>query len=334
MELLQVLHYNEVGGVADMQQTGLQPVVPHRVDTSGAKDLEHVYPLCHRPGAEPVDMAGHQAIRVFVIAAKHHLFRPVVEQRDQGLEILCGAAFADEDVHTKSQLIQGLFGGEAFVIGADARLYVQPRLLAAQTGGMTVYRQAEMMRRRNLFHYLRVMFQHSGEIHHFAEIADVFIGKEAGDGCGIEGGSGGFEAGGGDAAGGAEVEIERNGPAVGDHEFDAGETADVGDLVRVADGRDGTMDNGHAREFRRYEERAFDVDVRVDEARKNEGEVCVGARGLRAGCIGSGGGICYGRDTADEAPFDGDLDRSDLLFDDVDQLASNLHLLNYNLPTK
>jgi len=37
--------------------------------------------------------------------------------------------------------------------------------------------------------------------------------------------------------------------AVADHEFDAGEAADVGDLVGVGDGGDGPMDDGQAGEF-------------------------------------------------------------------------------------
>lgn len=39
-------------------------------------------------------------------------------------------------------------------------------------------------------------------------------------------------------------------------------------------------------------------------------------------------GIRDGRDLADDALIDHDFDRRDLLFDDVHQLASNLHLLN------
>ena len=59
---------------------------------------------------------------------------PVVEQGDEGFEILCGAAFADEDVHAVFEFVEGFFGGEAFVIGADACLYILPRGFAAQTG--------------------------------------------------------------------------------------------------------------------------------------------------------------------------------------------------------
>jgi hypothetical protein len=61
---------------------------------------------------------------------------------------------------------------------------------------------------------------------------------------------------------------------VADHEFDAGEAADVGDLVGIGDGSDGPMDDGEASEFGGDEKGAFDMDVGVNEAGEDEGAGC------------------------------------------------------------
>ena len=69
--------------------------------------------------------------------------------------------------------------------------------------------------------------------------------------------------------------------------------------MRIGDGRHRAMDDGEPREFRRRQQRAFDVDMGIDEARQDEPPVAHAlialdvddasvAPGHRAGATGSG----------------------------------------------
>ena len=69
-----------------------------------------------------------------------------------------------------SQLVQGLFGGEGFVVGADAGRYIVRGLLTTQARSMTVNRFAQTLRRRYFSHDFRVFSQNSGEVHHLTEV--------------------------------------------------------------------------------------------------------------------------------------------------------------------
>lgn len=88
------------------------------------------------------------------------------------------------------------------------------------------------------------------------------------------------------------------------------------------------MNDGHPGKFGRDEQRAFDVYVRVDEAGKNIRT----SRSNRSNAIG----VCcvYRGNSTDEPVFDEHFDRNDLLFDDINQVASDLHLFYQDLSTK
>src|SRR5579872_6278656 len=102
----------------------------------------------------------------------------------------------------------------------------------------------------DLLHHLRVFVEDAGEVHHLTQVFDRGVFQQPGNSRGIEGGASGLEAGGGDAAGSAEIKVERNGASIVEHVFDAGQAADVGYFVRIADGGDGAMDGGETRKFR------------------------------------------------------------------------------------
>ncbi len=131
LKIHQVFDQDQVGGVALPQQTGVQLVMQDGINAGGFQYLERVDPMRHGPRAEPVDMAFDQAVGMLIIAAEHHPVGVLVEQTDQGLEIFGGAAFADEDLHAITQLIERLFGGETFVIGADAGGNILPGLFSS-----------------------------------------------------------------------------------------------------------------------------------------------------------------------------------------------------------
>jgi hypothetical protein len=144
---------------------------------------------------------------------------------------------------------------------------------------------AEALGSGYLLHDLGVFVEDAGEVHHFAQIFDLGAGQQFLTFLASRVAPAVSKTGGGHAAGGAEIEVEGHGIAVADHEFDAGEAADVGDLVGIAYGGDGPVDDGEAGEFGGDEQGAFDMDVGVDEAGEDEGAASAGrvCQGWRAG---------------------------------------------------
>src|SRR5207245_2781801 len=87
---------------------------------------------------------------------------------------------------------------------------------------------------------------------------------------------------------GAPVELERHGAAVGDHQPDAVEAEDVGDLVRVGDRGDRAVGDGEAGELRGHHHRTFDVDVRINEPGQEEAVVTRPRFGAQVGDAAAG----------------------------------------------
>ena len=77
-------------------------------------------------------------------------------------------------------------------------------------------------------------------------------------------GPGGFKAGRRHAGGHAESEGERRAPAFGQHVVDPRDPQDISDFVGVGHGRNRAMDHRLAGKFRRGQQRALDMDMRID----------------------------------------------------------------------
>ncbi len=274
------------------------------VDAGRTQDLEYIDAFGDGAGAEAVDMAGDEVVGMSVVGTEHHLVWIVVQQVDERIEIPGGAAFADQDLHPGLELVERFFGSDTFMIRADSRADVLPGLFAAEAGRVAVDGFADALGGVDLGHDFGVFVEDAGEVHHFAEIFDIVAGEELGYFGGFEGGAGGFETGSGDAAGRAEIEVKRHGIAVADHKFDTWEAADVGDLVGVADGGDGPVDDGQAREFGGDEEGGFDMDMGVDKAGEDIWGIVREQDGRRFGGIGGSRGG-QGSDRLDAAGFDG-----------------------------
>src|SRR6185312_6123107 len=323
-EVDEVGDHDEVGGMTGAEQPGLKPVVDHGIHASCAQDLEQVHSRGYGPGAKAVDMAAKEIVGVAVIGAEHHAVRMVVQQADERVEIAGGAAFADDDLHPGLQLFQRLIGGCTLVVRRHPRMDIFQDGLAAKAGSVAVDGLPDPLRGVDLGHYLGVLAEHTGEIHHFTQVPDVVARQELGDFRGLEGGPGRFEPGGGDAAWRPEIEVEGDGIAVADHEFHSRKAGDVGDLVRIADRRDGPMCNRQAGELRGYEKGRLDMDVGIDETGEDIGRIV----GKQDGCgfRGFGGGVvAERRDGLDPTRFYRYNGRVDAALEDVDKLADELH---------
>src|SRR5258707_496288 len=110
----------------------------HWIETGGPQYLEDIDATSDGASTKAIDMACEKAVWMFVIAAKHHHLRPVVQQPNERIEVLCGTALADKDLHPRLQFIEGFFGRKTLVIRTDAGGNILFGLVAAQPRGMTV----------------------------------------------------------------------------------------------------------------------------------------------------------------------------------------------------
>lgn len=306
----EVVEANEVGGGAGAEESAAESVVLDGIDAGGAEDVEEGDAVGDGAGAELVDVALHEVVGVFVVAAEHAGFGGFVEQRPEFLEIFGGGPFADENFLSKGELFAGFVDPETFVVGLDSGSDVFFEVVAAEAGGVSVDALAVFFGGLDFLHDFGVTVDDAGEVHHFREVEEGCVAAEFLDGVGSEGGAGGFEVGGGDAGGDAEMDFA--GRLRGEllHVADAVETEDVGDLVRVGDGADGAVGDGDAGELRRGEHGALDVDVGVDEA--------------GAEVAGVGDGLVFA-DGGDFAVGDFDNAGENALVGDVEDLAAEEH---------
>nr|GFD59563.1 hypothetical protein [Tanacetum cinerariifolium] len=79
--------------------------------------LKHAVAQRHGPPHQLVDVAQQQGIGVLVVGAEHEAVVVARQQLDEGVEVAGRRALPDEDFHVGRQLVAGLVGGEALVVG-------------------------------------------------------------------------------------------------------------------------------------------------------------------------------------------------------------------------
>ena len=105
------------------------------------------------------------------------------------------------------------------------------------------------------------------------------------------------------------MKFEWNLVAIIDHEVHAGQTAHIRNLMRIADGSNGSVQYGQSRKFRREEQRTFDVHMRIDEAGQQKG-------------IGGASSRIDLRDAGNASIYELNLGGINPLGQNVDQLAN------------
>ena len=147
----QVVEADEVGRIAGAEEAAAESVVLDRIHAGGAEDVEERHTVGHGAGAELVDVALHEVVGMFVVAAEHARLRRFIEQGPELLEILRGRAFADEDFLSEGELFPRLVDLETFVVRLDPGGDIFLEVLAAEAGGVTVDPFAVVLGNRDFF---------------------------------------------------------------------------------------------------------------------------------------------------------------------------------------
>ena len=166
----QVVEADEVGGIAGAEESAAESVMLDRIEARGAEDVKERDAVGDGAGAELVDVAFHEVIGMFVVAAEHAGFRRFVEQGPELLEIFCRRAFADEDFLSERKFFPGFVDLEALVVGLDACGDVFLEILAAEDGGVSVDPFAVLLGDLDFLHDLGITMDDPGKVHHFREV--------------------------------------------------------------------------------------------------------------------------------------------------------------------
>ena len=126
------------------------------------------------------------------------------------------------------------------------------------------------LRRDDLLEHLLVGIGDADVVHHLGKALDAVVLVEAVDGAVVKVRAALVERGGGHAARQHEAHVERQVLGGLQHILDTVGAHDVGDLVRVGDNSRGTVRKNGLGELLRAHKRAFEVDMRVDEAGQHE----------------------------------------------------------------
>ncbi|GAC1367145.1 MAG: hypothetical protein NVS3B25_28450 [Hymenobacter sp.] len=251
-------------------------VVLHWVHAGHTQHVKHVVAQGHGPLHQLVDVAEHQRVGVLVVGAEHEVGVVLGQELDEGIEVAGCRAFADEDFHAHGQLVAGFGRREALVVGADAGAGVVGRVVLTQAGGVAVHGAAGGVGQGNFGHHVGVAVQHAGPVHHLGQVADFGVVEQAGNVGGCDFGPGRLERRGRHATWCPEAELEGRVPGVFQHKLHAGHTQHVADFVRVAHRGHGAVYHRQPGKLGRHQQGAFDVHVRIDEARQSVGQGRVG----------------------------------------------------------
>ena len=123
-KLVQVVDHDKVGIVALLQHAHGQMIMLNRIERGGFQHIHHIVSQLDSPAHQHIDMTVVQFIGMLVVGAEHQLVGMGGHQRDEGIEILGRAAFADEDLHAEADLLQGPRHAEALVVGGDTRTHI------------------------------------------------------------------------------------------------------------------------------------------------------------------------------------------------------------------
>ena len=155
------------------------------------------------------------------------------------------------------------------MIGGDASGDVPPGIFTPESGSMSVDGLPSFQGGFDFFQDFRVAMQRPGEIHHLTEVFYFGTVEESLHIVAVKLCSRRFKSRGGHAARCSEIEFEWCKKAVVDHEIHSVHSTHVGDLMGIADGGDGSVDNRQAGEFGGDQHGTLYVDVGIDESRKD-----------------------------------------------------------------
>ena len=195
------------------------------------------------------------------------------EDRPDRFKISGRTPFSNQNMHPRVGLVTGFLERKTLVIGGDPGGGIALCIFAAKAWGVTVNWFAESLGGGDLGHDLGVIMKHPWPIHHFAEISKTIICQKSLDRHGIDPFAGGLEVGRRDTAGDSEVDRHACPVRLGQHEFEAFLSQDVGDLVWITDRGHGAVSDRDPCELRRRKHAALDVDVGVDKARQEESRI-------------------------------------------------------------
>ena len=248
----------------------VQPEPFRRVERSQAEGVRRIQALRAGAAHEAIHAAFLQEIgRNAVVGAEAEAAQGAGRhQRQERIQIARDRAFPDQDVHAFGQLFFRFGQGRAFVVAADAGGEIGVEVRARELGRVAVH--DGRLERLQDGQALRVAAHDARIVHHLGQAVDHAFGVERLQGRRVQVGAVRLQMAGGHAGRGHPLHAQGRLLAAGVHVANAGRPGYVGDFMGIGhDGRNAARRHRLAERQRRAET-AFDVDMGVDEAGRDQ----------------------------------------------------------------
>lgn len=233
----------------------------------------------HADGRERIQPCAHAAAQmvVQVAFAENGVSLPVVgaeeataavfgsDSGQQTVEVVAGAAAAQEDKHAAGDALLHLGHGAALVVGENPGGGVSVQRFAAEAGAVAVDQFAAIFRGEQFIQTIFAGIDDAGKIHEFSEATKLRIFENFYHILSGDRGSGVFKGRGGNAGGQQVFDVQGcfgSGPA---HVVEALTPRDVDNFVGVGDEGAGAQRHEQAAQFFGRAHGGFNVNMRVDQ---------------------------------------------------------------------
>ncbi len=314
----EVVEEDDVGAPAGCDHAAVgKPKRPRRRQRSRAVDRE-------RPAAPGDQRADHvvevtllgDVKRVAVVGAEREERRGLDrEEGAQRREILRHRALADQHGHALADLLQRFVGAGRLVVGADAGGKIAVEVASAQQRRMAV--NVAIGEALELRDAARVGGKHPGDVHELGEPKNLRVIAIAQKVGGLDPRARGLELGCRNAARELHAQVHDHALGRGEEIVERGGAEDVRHLVRVADRRRHAARQHAALELERRDERGFDMQMRVDEARDGNAPAAVDLARAVIFAVGADDGVAADRDIGRHERTGDEVEQAHALDDEV-----------------
>ena len=268
---VQIVEDREIGAPAGRDQAAVAQAENARGrDRRGAVGGERRRAEFYRRADEKIEMPLLGDVeRIAVVGAEGDEGRIALgDDGAERMQVLAHRPFADQHLHALHQLLARFREVGHLVVGAHAGSQIAVEGQAAEQRAVSV--DGARLKRRELGEAGRVAGEEARKIHEFGEAQHLRMIGERQKIADLEPRAGRLEVGRRHAARKLHAQVHRRRHRGVEEIAQARLPQHVGDLVRIADRRGHAMTQHAAVEFERRDQRAFDMEVRVDEAGRDD----------------------------------------------------------------
>ena len=190
------------------------------------------------------------------------------DDRGERMQVFRHRPLPDQRMHALRQFLQRLFGARRLMVGADAGGKIAVEVKPAQQRRVSVYVAA--LEQREFCQHIGRARQHAGKIHEFGEADDPLVLHQRREVGRLQPRAAGFKMRRRHAARQVDAQVHDGLAGAGQKILYAGKSKHIGDFMRIANRRGDAIGQHQPVKLMRRHQRGFDMQMRVDETRRND----------------------------------------------------------------